>query len=81
MVNHHKDHNKDVSVNKGIKNLMFESFVNNHYTIVSAKIIPDKFYNFMKLLQTKMKKRLKKDQELVSIHDWLVPMLMNGHLS
>ena len=65
----------------GIKNLLFESFVSSHYTVVPDKIIAEKFYDFMEPIQTKKQKNLKENQELASLRDWLLPMLMNGQVS
>ena len=42
--------------------------------------IAKKFYEFMKPLQIKKEKNLKENQELVSLRDWLLPMLMNEQL-
>ena len=64
----------------GIKNLLFESFVSSHYTVDPDKAIAEKFYDFMEPLQTKKQKNLKENQELASLRDWLLPMLMNGQV-
>lgn len=65
----------------GIKNLLFESFVSSHYTVVPDEIIAEKFYEFMEPIQAKKQKNLKENQELASLRDWLLPMLMNGQVS
>lgn len=65
----------------GIKNLLFESFVSTHYTAIPPIELAEKFYNFMKPIQIKKEKNLKENQELATLRDWLLPMLMNGQVS
>jgi len=65
----------------GIKNLLFDSFVSSHYTVIPDETLAEKFYDFMEPLQTKKQKNLKENQELASLRDWLLPMLMNGQVS
>lgn len=65
----------------GIKNLLFESFVSTHYTAIPPIELAEKFYDFMKPIQIKKEKNLKENQELASLRDWLLPMLMNGQVS
>ena len=64
----------------GIKNLLFESFVSSYQAPIPSIEIAKKFYEFMKPLQIKKEKNLKENQELVSLRDWLLPMLMNEQL-
>ena len=65
----------------GIKNLLFESFVSTHYTAIPPIELAEKFYDFMKPIQIKKEKNLKENQELASLRDWLLPMLMNGQVT
>jgi type I restriction enzyme S subunit len=65
----------------GIKNLLFDSFVSSHYTVVPEETLAEKFYDFMEPIQAKKQKNLKENQELASLRDWLLPMLMNGQVS
>ena len=65
----------------GIKNLLFESFVSSHYTAIPPIELAEKFYDIMKPIQIKKEKNLKENQELASLRDWLLPMLMNGQVS
>ena len=65
----------------GIKNLLFESFVSSYQTAIPPKELAEKFYEFMKPIQIKKEKNLKENQELSSLRDWLLPMLMNGQVS
>jgi type I restriction enzyme S subunit len=65
----------------GIKNLLFESFVSSHYTAIPPIELAEEFYDFMKPIQIKKEKNLKENQELASLRDWLLPMLMNGQVT
>lgn len=65
----------------GIKNLLFESFVTTYQTAIPPKELAEKFYGFMKPIQIKKEKNLKENQELASLRDWLLPMLMNGQVT
>ena len=65
----------------GIKNLLFESFVSSHFTVVPEKTIANKFYNFMEQLEAKKQKNLFENQKLTKLRDWLLPMLMNGQVT
>ena len=65
----------------GIKNLLFESFVSSHFTVIPDETIIEKFYDFMKPLESKKQKNLKENQQLTELRDWLLPMLMNGQVT
>ena len=64
----------------GIKNLLFESFVCSHFTVVPELSATNKFYDFMEQLESKKQKNLKENQKLTELRDWLLPMLMNGQV-
>ncbi len=64
----------------GIKNLLFDSFVNSYWTVVPEDAIADKFYSIMETIQTKKQLALMENQRLLSLRDWLLPMLMNGQV-
>jgi type I restriction enzyme S subunit len=64
----------------GIKNLLFESFVNNHKEVYPKSEIVDKFYEFIKPIHSKKQKNLLENQQLTELRDWLLPMLMNGQV-
>lgn len=68
------------SKTSGIKNLLFESFVTNYHSVVPEEKLIDKFFEFAKPLHSKIQKNLKENQELTSLRDWLLPMLMNGQV-
>jgi type I restriction enzyme S subunit len=64
----------------GIKNLLFESFVSSHYTVVPEMSATNKFYDFMGQSESKKQKNLLENQKLTELRDWLLPMLMNGQV-
>jgi type I restriction enzyme S subunit len=64
----------------GIKNLLFESFVSSYYTVVPEESIVNKFYNIMVHIQSKKQTALAENQQLASLRDWLLPILMNGQV-
>jgi type I restriction enzyme S subunit len=65
----------------GIKNLLFESFVSSYYTTKPPENLAEKFYDFMEPIQSKKQKNLLENQQLASLRDWLLPMMMNGQVS
>lgn len=64
----------------GIKNLLFDSFVNSYWTVVPEESIVNKFYTFMENIQAKKQTVLSENQKLSELRDWLLPMLMNGQV-
>lgn len=64
----------------GIKNLLFDSFVSSHWTVVPPNDLVDKFYEFMQGIQVKKQTALLESQALTDLRDWLLPMLMNGQV-
>lgn len=64
----------------GIKNLLFESFVSSHYTVVPEDSATIKFFDFMTQAESKKQKNLLENQKLTELRDWLLPMLMNGQV-
>lgn len=64
----------------GIKNLLFDSFVNSYWTVMPDEKIAEKFYDFMENIQNKKQSNLAENQQLSSLRDWLLPMLMNGQV-
>jgi len=65
----------------GIKNLLFDSFVNSYWTVVPADEVVEKFYSFMNNIQVKRQTALDENQQLAELRDWLLPMLMNGQVT
>jgi type I restriction enzyme S subunit len=64
----------------GIKNLLFDSFVNSHLTVVPPSDLVDKFYEYMQGVQAKKQTALLESQTLTELRDWLLPLLMNGQV-
>lgn len=64
----------------GIKNFLFDSFVSSYYTVVPEETVVNKFYNLMQNIQNKKQTALAENQQLASLRDWLLPMLMNGQV-
>jgi len=64
----------------GIKNLLFESFVTKHKEVFPNSKIVEKFYDFIKPIQSQKQKNLLQNQQLSELRDWLLPMLMNGQV-
>ncbi|MCA0238147.1 MAG: restriction endonuclease subunit S [Bacteroidetes bacterium] len=64
----------------GIKNLLFESFVNSYRSAVPPKNLMDRFYELLSPLENRKQKGLLENQHLASLRDWLLPMLMNGQV-
>lgn len=65
----------------GIKNLLFDSFVNSHWTVVPPRELVDEFYDFMQKIQSQKHTLLLESQTLTELRDWLLPMLMNGQVT
>jgi type I restriction enzyme S subunit len=64
----------------GIKNLLFDSFVNSFWTVVPNDDVAEKFYGIMQNIQEKKQAALSENQTLSELRDWLLPMLMNGQV-
>ncbi|WP_339697602.1 restriction endonuclease subunit S [uncultured Roseivirga sp.] len=65
----------------GIKNLLFDSFVTNHTIEKPNSELIISFQEFAEPMQAQIQKNLKQNQELSSLRDWLLPMLMNGQVT
>ena len=65
----------------GIKNLLFESFVSSQKEVYPMSELANKFYDFIDPIHTKKQKNLQENQQLESLRDWLLPMLMNGQVT
>lgn len=64
----------------GIKNLLFDSFVNSYWVAVPPQELVSKFYDLMLDVEKKKQTALKENQQLSTLRDWLLPMLMNGQV-
>jgi type I restriction enzyme S subunit len=64
----------------GIKNFLFDSFVSKHLISFPDELSMKSFYNQALPLHATIQKNLIQNQQLSSLRDWLLPMLMNGQV-
>ena len=64
----------------GIKNFLFESFMDSYVIVKPSKDLVSEFYNFSEKIEKKRQKNLQQNQQLSNLRDWLLPMLMNGQV-
>ncbi len=64
----------------GIKNLLFESFVSSYLVPFAPILLMEKFYELMTPIESRKQHNLIENQQLSTIRDWLLPMLMNGQV-
>lgn len=62
----------------GLKNFLFDSFMTSYHIVMPDKKIVEKYYEFVKPLEEKRQSGLQQNQQLATLRDWLLPMLMNG---
>ena len=65
----------------GIKNLLFDAFVNKYHVPLPPKHLAKQFFEFAAPLERKKQTLLKENAKLESLRDWLLPMLMNGQVT
>lgn len=65
----------------GIKNFLFESFMDSYQIVKPEKELVNRFNSFAKIIEKKRQSNLKQNQELAQLRDWLLPMLMNGQVT
>ncbi|HJF86476.1 MAG TPA: restriction endonuclease subunit S [Companilactobacillus farciminis] len=65
----------------GIKNLIFDSFVKNTKIVIPNKEQLNMFFEISDGIEKKIQNLLKQNQELVSLRDFLLPLLMNGQVT
>ncbi|MCJ0741394.1 restriction endonuclease subunit S [Pedobacter montanisoli] len=65
----------------GIKNFLFDSFMESYHIVKPTKELVLKFNSTAKELEKKRQSNLKQNQELGTLRDWLLPMLMNGQIT
>ncbi len=64
----------------GIKNLLFDIFVNSYQIPEVPETLAKEFSVFVEPLHKKKQKLLLENSELESLREWLLPMLMNGQV-
>ncbi|MCX6317291.1 MAG: restriction endonuclease subunit S [Bacteroidetes bacterium] len=65
----------------GIKNLLFDTLVSNYYIVKPEKTVLNLFQEKVAVFEAKRQKNLLQNQELASLREWLLPMLMNGQVT
>lgn len=65
----------------GIKNFLFDSFVNSYFIAIPRESIVKKFYSKMQIIQAKKQIVLLENQDLNELRDWLLPLFMNGQVT
>ncbi|OBX58674.1 hypothetical protein A9Z61_00045 [Moraxella osloensis] len=65
----------------GIKNLLFDNFVQSYYEPLPPVKIADKFFQKIDVINSQQQTLLKQNAELTKLRDWLLPMLMNGQVT
>jgi type I restriction enzyme S subunit len=65
----------------GIKNLLFDAFTGKHMVCMPPQKLAQSFCDVVSRLETKKQKLLRENDELESLRDWLLPLLMNGQVT
>ncbi len=65
----------------GIKNLLFEAFTTKHVVCMPSQQLAQRFFDFVCPIEDMKQKRLKENDELSLLRDWLLPLLMNGQVT
>ena len=65
----------------GIKNLLFDNFVNGYFECFPPKEIAEKFFKIIDKNHQEQQLLLKQNHQLTQLRDFLLPMLMNGQVS
>ena len=65
----------------GIKNFLFDDFINSYKIILPSKNIVEKFYSYSENIDNKLQESLKEIESLSKQRDELLPLLMNGQVT
>ena len=65
----------------GIKNFLFEQFLENYKTAIPPELLLNKYYETVCDNYNKVQTNLLENQKLAELRDWLLPMLMNGQVT
>lgn len=65
----------------GIKNLLFDNFVNGYFECFPPKEIAEQFFKIIDKNHQEQQLLLKQNHHLTQLRDFLLPMLMNGQVS
>lgn len=69
------------SKTSGIKNLLFDSFVNEYKIAIPPQTLINKFYQKVSPIDKLIQTNLKENVELERLRDFLLPLLMNGQVT
>lgn len=64
----------------GIKNFMFDSFVNSYLSVIPSESVISSYYDIANTIEIKKQKALQQNAHLTTLRDWLLPLLMNGQV-
>lgn len=65
----------------GIKNFLYDVFIKSFYVATPPKSLRENFIEIIEPINQKKHKLLNENQELATLRDWLLPMLMNGQVT
>lgn len=65
----------------GIKNLLFDAFISKYLVCQPPQKLAQQFFNFVSPFKIKKQKLLQENDELETLRDWLLPLLMNGQIT
>lgn len=65
----------------GIKNFLYDVFIKSFYVATPPKSLRENFIVIIEPINQKKHKLLNENQELATLRDWLLPMLMNGQIA
>ena len=65
----------------GIKNFLFDDFINSYKIILPSKNIVEKFYSYSENIDNKLQESLKEIESLSKQRDELLPLLMNDQVT
>ena len=57
-----------------------DSFISSHFTVLPEQSFENRFYDLMEHIQSSKQKNVKENEQLASLRDWLLSMLMNGQV-
>ncbi|MCM1143798.1 MAG: restriction endonuclease subunit S [Blautia sp.] len=64
----------------GIKNLLFDMFINDYKIAVPSNELIKRYNEIVYVMYEEIQKNQKQSQELASLRDFLLPLLMNGQV-
>ncbi len=65
----------------GIKNLLYDDFINSYNTVIPDKDTIEQFYKIVEPIFSQIQRNCKDAISLIKLRDFILPMLMNGQVS